>query len=259
MKRPPLLLAGLSVAGTIVLAWFVLLVPTQGGFGYDAFAFWDVRLDDIYGRSFGQLTAHGAFRYSPPIALLFAPFHLLPWPVFLAVWTAALAAVLVWLGGRWAIASCVFIGIPMSLYEGNIDLLIAVSVVLAFRWPAVLSFAILAKVTPGVMLIWFVARRDWRSLGIALGSTALIIVVTFPLVHDAWPDYLRMLIDNEGAPEGSNLVLRLVAAGILVALAARSERPWVVGIAVAVAQPALALRSLSVGVASLALRRRGQA
>lgn len=250
-------MAGLSVAGAIVLLWFVSLIPTQTGFGYDAFAFWDVRLADIYGRSFGQLTAHGAFRYSPAIALLFAPFHLLPWPAFLAVWTAVLGAVLAWLGGRWALASCVFIGVPMSLYEGNIDLLIAASVVLGFRWPAAWSFAILTKVTPGVGLIWYVVRRDWRSLGIALGSTALIILVTFPFVHDAWPDYLRMLIDNGRASQGSNLVLRVVVAGILVAWAARADRPWVVGIAVAVAQPALTLRSLSVGVASLALLRKG--
>ncbi len=77
-RRRRLSLAGLSLAGAIVFAWFASLVPTQGGFGYDAFAYWDVRLDDIYGRSFGQLTAYGAFRYSPPIALLFAPFHSLP-------------------------------------------------------------------------------------------------------------------------------------------------------------------------------------
>ncbi len=256
-RRPPLWLAGLSVAGLVIVVWFVSLIPTQNGFGYDAFAFWDVRLDDIYGRSFGQLTAYGAFRYSPPIAFVFAAFHLVPWPVFLALWTAVLVGTLVWLGGRWTLASCVFIGIPMSIYEGNIDMLLGASVVLAFRWPAVLSFAILAKVTPGVTLIWFLVRRDWRSFWIALGSTVLIVVVTYPFVGDAWPSYIRMLVDNGGAAEGGNMILRVVLAGALVAWAARSDRLWLVGIAVAIAQPALTIRSVSVGIAALALYHRG--
>lgn len=256
-RRPSLWLGGLSVAGLIIVIWFASLIPTQNGFGYDAFAFWDVDLGDIYGRSFGQLTAHGAFRYSPPVALLFAPLHVLPWPIFLALWTAVLAGTLAWLGGRWALASCVFIAIPTSLYEGNIDMFIAASVVLAFRWPAALSFAILAKVTPGVTLVWFLVRREWRSFWIALGSTVLIVVVTYPFVGDAWPSYIRMLVDNGGAAEGGNVILRVVLAGVLVAWAARSDRPWLVGIALAIAQPALTIRSVAVGVAALALFRRG--
>ena len=256
-ERPSLWLAGLSVAGLVIVVWFALLIPTQEGFGYDAFAFWDVRLGDIYARSFGQLTAYGAFRYSPPVALAFAPFHLLPWPVFLALWTAVLAGTLAWLGGRWALASCVFIGIPVSIYEGNIDMLVAASVVLAFRWPAILSFAILAKVTPGVTLVWFLVRRDWRSVWIALGSTVLIVVLTYPFVGDAWPSYIRMLVDNGGAAEGGNVIPRIVLAGALVAWAARSDRLWLVGIAVAIAQPALTIRSVSVGIAALALYRKG--
>lgn len=253
-------LAALSLAGVIILIWFASLIPTQTGFGYDAFAFWDVRLDDIYGRSFGQLTAHGAFRYSPPIALAFAPLHLLPWPIFLAAWTAVLAGTLAWLGGRWALASCVFIAVPISIYEGNIDMLIAASVVLAFRWPAILSFAILAKVTPGVVLIWFIVRRDWWAVWVALGSTALIVVLSYPFVGDAWPAYIRMLADNGGAAEGGNLILRIAISAALVAWAARSDRPWLVGIALAFAQPTLTFRSVSVGIAALALyRKRDQA
>lgn len=257
-RRPRLALMALSLAGLIIVVWFALLIPTQTGFGYDAFAFWDVRLADIYGRSFGQLTAHGAFRYSPPIALAFAPLHLIPWPLFLAAWTAVLAGALAWLGGRWALASCVFIAIPISIYEGNIDMLLAASVVLAFRWPAILSFAILAKVTPGVVLVWFIVKRDWRAVWVTLGSTVLIVVLTYPFVGDAWPSYVRMLADNGGASEGGNVILRVVLAGALVAWAARSDRPWLVGIALAIAQPALTARSIAVGVAALALfLRRG--
>jgi hypothetical protein len=258
VNRPSLLLAGLSVVGAIVLIWFALLVPTQGGFGYDAYAFWDVRLDDIYGRSFGQLTAHGAFRYSPPIAVLFAPFHLLPWPVFLAIWTAALGVVLVWLGGRWAVACCAFIGVPMSIYEGNVDLLIAASVALGLRWPAVLSFAILAKLTPGVVLIWFVVTRDWRSLWIALAATGLLVALTYPFVDDAWPRYVEMLIDNGRTVDADTTVVRSALAVALIVWAALTKRPWVVGVAAAIAQPVVTLRSLTVGLSALALFRRAR-
>lgn len=254
----PLRLAGPSLAGLIVLVWFATLAQTHGGFGYDAYAYWDVRLDDIYGRSFGQLTALGAFRYSPPIAALFAPLHLLPLPVFLASWVALLMAALVWLGGRWTLAVCIFIGIPWSIYEGNIDLLLAASVVAGLRWPGAASFAVLAKATTGVVLVWFVVRRDWRSLGISLGSLVLIVVVTFPITHDQWPRYFGMLADNAGTPETAAIGARLLLALALVVVAARTDRPWLVGIAAAVAQPTFTLRSLAVGAAALGIGRRSK-
>ena len=47
-----------------------------------------------------------------------------------------------------------------------------VAIVLGFRWPFTWAFVLLTKVTPGVGLLWFAVRREWRSLAIALGDGA---------------------------------------------------------------------------------------
>ena len=51
----------------------------------------------------------------------------------------------------------------VELAGGNISLLLAVAIVVGFRWPAAWAFVLLTKVTPGIGLLWFVVRREWRS------------------------------------------------------------------------------------------------
>ena len=58
---------------------------------------------------------------------------------------------------------------------------------------------LLTKVTPGVGLLWFVVRREWRPLVIALGVTAAIVTVTFVAVPWMWADWISMVL-----AEGSN-------------------------------------------------------
>ncbi len=251
---------GLSVVGLIVVLWFFVFLGPSGQ-GYDAFAYWDVRLDDLYGRSFGQLTVFGAFRYSPPIAFLMAPFHALSFDAFYWIWVVVQAAALVWMARRWSLAACAFVAIPMSLYQGNIDLLIAASVVLGMRYPAAWSAAILLKATPVIGLLWFAVRREWRALAIATLATLLVALPTLILRPDLWADYARVLLDNAGAdPHGFPIPLwvRLIVAAGLAVWAARTDRPWLIAIAVAVAQPSLSIRSASVAVAAIPLWRAGR-
>jgi hypothetical protein len=59
----------------------------------------------------------------------------------------------------------------MELAGGNIEILIAVAIVVGFRWPAAWSFVLLTKVTPGVGLLWFAVRREWNQLATALVAT----------------------------------------------------------------------------------------
>ncbi len=251
---------GLSMVGLIVVLWFFAFLGPSGQ-GYDAFAYWDVRLDDLYGRSIGQLTAFGAFRYSPPIAFLMAPLHTLSFEVFYWLWVVVQVAVLVWMARRWSLAACAFVAIPMSLYQGNIDLLIAASVILGMRHPAAWSAAILLKATPVIGLLWFAVRREWRALAVAGIVTVLVALPTVILRPDLWADYARVLMDNAGAdPHGFPIPLwvRLVAAAGLAVWAARTDRAWLIAIAVAVAQPSLSIRSASVAVAAIPLWRAGR-
>ena len=87
---------------------------------------------------------------------------------------------LVWLGGRsvrvlWLLA---LPPVAFELYHGNVHLWIASAIVLGFRYPWTWAFVLLTKVTPGLGLVWFAARREWRSLAIALGVTAAIVAVS---------------------------------------------------------------------------------
>lgn len=249
---------GLSLAGFIVVFWFfVILAPRHHGFGYDALAYWDVQFPDLYSRSFGQVTDEGAFRYSPVIGLLMTPFHALPFWLFVYLWTVVQVVALVFVARRWSFAACAWIGVPISIYEGNVDLLIAVSVVLGMRYPAAWAFALLTKPTSAVGLLWFLVRGRWRPLVIAAGVPLLIAAPTIVIWPDVWAEWLRMLSDNarHAPPELIPLGVRLPLAAAVVIYAARTNRLWLVGIGVALAQPALALRASAVAVAAIGLQR----
>ena len=76
---------------------------------------------------------------------------------------------MIWLGWRSALLVLAFPPVALELYHGNIHLLMAAAIVLGFRYPIGWSFLLLTKVTPGVGLVWFAVRREWRPLIIALG------------------------------------------------------------------------------------------
>src|ERR687892_153803 len=91
---------GLIISGWLVTAFTLVVVPSLAkSLGYDAFSYWSIDLADLYGRTFESNFALGAYRYTPPIAFLFAPLTLLPWWLFMWTWLAAIVGTLVWLGG----------------------------------------------------------------------------------------------------------------------------------------------------------------
>ena len=90
----------------------------------------------------------------------------------------------------------------IELAMGNIHAFIAVAIVLGFRWPAAWAFVLLTKVTPGVGLLWFAVRREWRNLAIALGATAAIVAVSFVIAPALWAEWLDVLAGRSGAPAG---------------------------------------------------------
>ena len=138
--------------------------------------------------------------------------------------------------------------VAVELTGGNIHLLLAAAIVAGFRWPAAWSFVLLTKVTPGIGLLWFAVRREWRPLMIALGATAAIAGLTFIIVPGARPYVLPQLIP---------LPVRVAAAAVLVTWGARSNRRWVLPVAALVALPGpwMASWSLLVAIPVLASSR----
>lgn len=253
---------GLIISGWLVTAFTLVVVPGVGGsLGYDAFSYWSIDLSDLYGRTFDNNFTLGAFRYTPPIALLFAPLTLLPWWLFLWTWSAAIVGTLVWLGGRWALVLFALPFVALELEHGNVHVFMAAAIALGFRHPWAWAFAILTKVTPGVGLIWFAARREWRSLGIALLVTAAISAVTFVVAPGYWTDWLESLVSNLDQPQYFSippaLTLRLPAAALLVFWGARTDRPWTVPIAATLGLPIIWPHGLCVALAAVPFLRLG--
>jgi len=185
-----------------------------------------------------------AYPYSPVFLQILQPIRLLPWQAFMAIWAAILMAAMVYLTGpRLILLGLAFFGL-MEIWGGNIEILVAVAVVLGFRWPATWSFVLLTKVTPGVGLLWFAVRREWRSLAIALAATVVVVVVSAaiqPTHGDAgWMCSPRTPARNgTWRPLPIPLAVRLPAAVLLLIWGARNEPALVVPVGVMLALPAL--------------------
>jgi hypothetical protein len=251
---------GLVVAGLLAGAYlFVIVAPQAKTVGFDAFAYWSVDIADPYATHIGGL---GSFLYTPVLARLFAPATNLDWPTFLWLWLGVLLATALWLGGRrrwlWVMA---FPPVALELYHGNVHLLMAAAIALGFRYPAAWAFVLLAKVTPGVGLLWFLVRREWRNLAIALGATAVIVAVSLAVDYRLWVDWVnnQVLGSLQTAPSQPHidipLLLRLPAAAALVIWGARTDRKWTVPLAAAIAMPVLWIAAFSVVAAALAVDR----
>jgi hypothetical protein len=220
----------------------------------DAFAYWMTRDGAFYDdATTGRI---GAYLYSPAFAQLVAPLVWLPLAIFTAVWTALNCATLWFLVRRWALPSLLFVPIAFEIVSGNVHLLYAAAIVIGFRWPAAWALMLLTKVTPGVGVLWFLVRREWRSLIVAVGATAVIAALSFALDRAQWIQWIDLLrADAAGAAGGSfetvgwyapiPLAPRLVVAIAFVVLAAWTDRRWLLPFAVVLAMPVLWLNSFA--------------
>lgn len=253
---------GLIISGWLATA-FTLVVVTYAGrsLGYDAFSYWSVDLNDLYGRAISSNFALGAFRYAPPIAFLFAPLHGLPWWLYLWLWEALMLATVFWLGGRWALVLLALPPFALELYHGNVHLLMAAAIALGFRHSWTWSFVILTKITPGVGLLWFAVRREWRSLFIAFGATVAVSLVAAVFAPQYWHEWINSIVSNLDEPQYYSvpppLLFRLPIAAVLVIWGARTDRPWTVALAATLGLPIIWPHGLVVALAAIPFLRRG--
>jgi hypothetical protein len=233
----------------LVVVWMAIVAFAEPylasgfGSGHDAHDYWlALRAADPYAAAanWGQ---PGVYVYSPAFFQLTAPLLALPWTVFLGVWTGIALVALAFLARPRALALMVPLAL-VELWGGNIHLLLAAALVLGFRWPAAWAFVLLTKVTPGIGLLWFAMRREWRSLVIALGATAVMVVASFLAAPALWREWLGVLMDRVGdnpvvfGVVPIPLILRLPVACALIVWAAPRDKRWVLPIACMLALPA---------------------
>jgi hypothetical protein len=251
----------LTIVGIVSLPYIVLINLTKSMFGFDAYAYWAIDLNDLYGRSIANTSDLGAFRYTPAVGQLFAPFHLVPWELFLAIWTAALVAALIWLVGRSWLILLAFPPVPLELYHGNVHLLMAVAIVVGFRYPIAWAFIVLTKVSPGVGALWFAFRGEWRKFAIAVGGTVAIAAISFLIAPNLWREYTSTMVDNLAYDPGHPypvpipVPIRMVISAAVVWWGARTDRRWVVPIAVTLSLPIIWFHGLAILVACIPLWR----
>ena len=251
-------LGGLTLAGGI---WFAIVVLADDfgrswRTGQEAFCYWIANLNVPYALS--DWTSPIAYVYSPAFLQAVSPLTRLPWLAFIGIWTALLLLAVRFLTGPRLFAVGLLLA-AIELVGGNISLLLAVAMVIGFRWPAAWAFVLLTKVTPGIGLLWFVVRREWRQLGIALGATALVVVISAVIMPAAWLDWLTLLVSLAGRDGTSAAVpipflLRLPIAIAVVVWGARTNRRWAVPVAGMLALPALWYGGLTMLLAVIALR-----
>lgn len=251
--RDALVLVGLLRAG-----WYYVVqgIWPWTFIGIDARAYWGINLAHPYAA--GAVGDHSAFLYSPAFALVFAPFSLLPFPVFLVLWTAILAVVCAWLLRPWPWAALI-LALPISyeLCVGNIHVLVAAAIVAGFRAPWTTAFPALAKLTPGVGVLWWAVRREWRPLAIALGAMAALAGASFLVTPTAWFEWINLLVTSQGSSQ--LLVPRLVLAAGIVTVGALTGRRWLVPVAVWLSLPLVYINSWVILLAVIRLRERGDA
>ena len=229
------------------------------GTGREAFCYWLPSSADPYLHSAWNDPV--AYVYSPAFLQALAPIRWLPWPLFLAAWTAIqLLALRLLTGARWLWLG-MLIG-AMEIGGGNISILLALAIVVGFRWPAAWAFVLLTKVSPGIGLLWFAIRREWRALAVALGATALVVAVSAVVAPAAWRDWIDVLIANAVSGRTGTwaavpipLLFRIPFALALVTWGALTDRRWTVLVASMLALPALWYGGLSMLIGLFAIDR----
>jgi hypothetical protein len=258
-RRWPQIRLFLIGLGIVACAYYWYLLTTSGGQPVDALQYWKADPNNLYPHP--ELLHENGYNYSPAFELVIGWSRLLDLPTFVAIWRAILLIALVWLAGPFTILVLFTVPVASEINAANIQLLLAVAIVLGFRggpWTATWAFVLLTKVTPGVGLLWFPLRRRWRDLAWAIGVTAALVAITFVIWPDRWFGWAKLLLEGSPPPVPPyNLPLlpRLAAAIVIVGLAAWRGWRWPVVVAGMLALPAFFALSPSMLVGVLPFAR----
>jgi hypothetical protein len=260
-KARNLLVPALVVFGGLV--WVETLVLMGTSRANDALAYYLADPAHPYGTS--VVGGDVAYLYSPAFAQAVEPLRWLGADGFSVVWRAIEAISLVAVTGPLSGPLGFLPPFREEIRTGNVHVLIGLAMLLGFRWPAAWAFVLLTKVTPGVGLLWFAVRGEWRKLGIALGATAAIAAVSFVLAPSAWFEWAQLLASQAGAANPNwwtitqvPLLVRFPVAALIAIWAGRTDRKWALFVAGFLALPVMWWMALGVltPIAYLILRER---
>jgi hypothetical protein len=181
----------LVLLGIIACVTYWWYLTTTGGAPVDVHYYWAADPSNLYPHP--ELGEHNGYNYSPAFELVVGWWRGLPFDVFTAIWRAILLGMLVFLAGPFTLFALLTVPVASEINAANIQIPLALAVVAGFRYPGAWAFVILTKLTPGIGLLWFVVRREWRNLVIAAAVTLAIAAASFVLMPGAWSSYLGFL------------------------------------------------------------------
>ncbi len=237
-----------------ILVWVEL--TRSGGQPVDVRYYWAADPSNLY--PYPELGEKNGYNYSPAFEFVVAWGRSIPFEAFVAIWRAILLGALVYLAGPLTIFVLFTVPVASEINAGNIQILLALAVVVGFRWPAAWAFIVLTKLTPGLGLAWFAIRREWRALGVAAFATIAIAVASFVLKPDAWSEYVGLLTGGPApsvAPYYLSLWVRLPFALAFVALGTWRGYRWPVVVGATLALPVYYIISSSMLVGVLPFLR----
>ncbi|TMB49087.1 MAG: DUF2029 domain-containing protein [Chloroflexi bacterium] len=239
-RRARWLLTGL---GLLILALILAGVIPYDLHPSDSHAYWSVDPADPYQDA--RLGGVDAFLYAPAVAQLLGPLTRLPFEVFRLLLGAVSLGALAAVGAAYTL---IVPGVIEDLVRGNIHVLLAVAILLGFRYPGTWAAMLLTKATPGVGLLWFAVRREWRALAQVAVVTAAIVLVSILLGGvRLWEEWIRLLATSAESPRTYTylgiapppLLFRLPLAIAVVAWGAVVDRRWTVPVAAFLALPVI--------------------
>jgi hypothetical protein len=210
-----------------------------------------------------------AYHYPPPLAQVLAPFTLfIPALVYVIVYRGLLLLTTWDLAGRrmlWMLALIAFIPVAIELRFENVDLFMALAVVLGLgRWPWAFAVMAVIKVSPGLGVVYLALRRRWRDAAIAAAVGGAIVVVSFLLDPSLWRAFFDAVGGQAGASGNSliplpYLVRAVIGLGLVVAggLMGRRNGELLLVAGVTAANPNLALAGFAVLAAVVPIWRAG--
>jgi hypothetical protein len=185
---------------------------------------------------------HAGYLYSPIAADAFGALGRLGFPAFTAIIRAAEVGALAWLTGPVLPIAVLLPPVATELNAANINLVLIACVVLGFRWPVLWTPVLLTKPTMGIGLLWFAWHREWRSLALALGPAAILVLVSLLLQPATWASYIQTMLivpKDSGWPFPWPIWERAIVFGPILAWAIWTGRRWGVVLAVVLAAPRL--------------------
>ncbi|MEJ7749082.1 MAG: hypothetical protein WKF56_07245 [Candidatus Limnocylindrales bacterium] len=223
--KPIALGLGLGVAVTVLLFYTVSVgspVDAWCYYGMDPTNPWD---------------PERCFLYSPPIAQFMLLIQgAVPFDAFYTALRVIEMIALALIAGPAIGPALIIPAVAIEINAANVNLLLVGAVLLGFRYPWTWAFVVLTKVTPGIGLLWFAVRREWRHLAIALGLTAALAALSFAIAPWMWGAYFQGL-GTEPDESPFKIWWRLPIAAAVVVWGARGDRRWTMIVAVFLAMP----------------------